>query len=47
MQKDNYGGISITDMNQLPDTEAEFEVLLAGWLEDWTKDKVRSVQISF
>ena len=41
--KDRYGGIEIKDISILPDTEAEFELLLADWIKEWKTDGVRSV----
>lgn len=41
--KDRYGGIEITDLNLLPDTEKDFDEKLTVWIEEWKLDKVRSV----
>jgi hypothetical protein len=41
--KDRYGGIEITDMALLPDTESEFESALKQWLSAWEQEGVRSV----
>ena len=43
--KDRYGGIEITDMSLLPSTEEVFDQALTKWIEDWSKEGVRSVQI--
>ena len=45
--KDRYGGIEITDMALLPETEAAFETALAGWLPEWEQLGVRSVSVKF
>ena len=35
--KDSYGGIQITDMHSLPDTELDFDHKLSKWIEEWTQ----------
>lgn len=45
--KDQFGGVQITDMALLPETEAEFDSALVQWLSEWTTQGVRSVQIQF
>jgi len=34
--KDAFGGIQITDMAILPETETDFEIVLAKWIEQWS-----------
>lgn len=34
-KKDRYGGIEITQMESLPETEADFEAALSKWVPDW------------
>lgn len=46
-KKDRYGGIEITDMSLLPETEADFDNALLNWIPEWETQGVRSVQILF
>ena len=46
-KKDRYGGIEITDMSLLPETEADFDDALLNWIPEWESQGVRSVQILF
>jgi len=41
--KDRYGGIEITDLSILPDTEEAFDAQLQEWMNEWEVDGVRSV----
>ena len=45
--KDNYGGVQITDLALLPETEQEFDEALTKWIAEWKADGVRSVQVRF
>lgn len=40
---DSRGGIEISDMSLLPETEQEFEAFLAEKIPIWTEQKVRSL----
>ena len=44
---DRYKGMEITDLSQFSQSEEEFEKQLIKSLEQWEKDKIRSVQIFF
>jgi len=42
-KKDRYGGIEISDMSKLPETEADFDQALKLWISEWESESVRSI----
>jgi hypothetical protein len=47
VEPDRYGGVIITDMALLADSEDAFRAQLASSLAKWREQGVRSIQIQF